>query len=562
MLRQMSAFTVPYTVISTWITVYRVSPLQRKPKISLIACTTLSSGGFEIRQWASNDPQVICHLPPEARSEQTELWLSHHPSLDPLESTLGLLWNCHTDTLRYRHRAIESTTPTMRHIYRVLASQYDPLGYILPYTTRAKIIVQHLWGKAREWDDPNLPHDLLKAWLSWENELPNLSTITLPRCLTPHSVDTSLTTQDLHIFCDASERSYGAVAYMRTEDCQQQGNVSFLMARSRVAPKKQLSIPRLELCAALIGAQLFSLLQTELTIHIRKTILWTDSTTVLHWLTSDSCRYKVFVGTRVAEIQELTKGQEWCYVDSKNNPADDLTRGKLLAELSRPCRWNQGPAFMFQSPELWPTSPVIDQSDDAEECRKPSFCGAVSLSPYPSIPDPSQFATLQDLLDCMAASLHGAAKPPSAENYRDSETAILRQAQVDSFRDDLACLQTQKPLLPSSRLLSLAPEFDPASGLIRVGGRLRRSSDLPPDAIHPVVLDPAHPITTLIIKDCDDHLQHPGRERLFAELRRRYWILRGREAVKNISIGARNANSSEHILLFPKWRISLPLAFA
>lgn len=83
----------------------------------------------------------------------------------------------------------------------------------------------------------------------------------------------------------------------------------------------------------------------------------------------------------------------------------------------------------------------------------------------------------------MASALHGVANPPSAENYRDAETAILSHAQMDSFRDDLACLQTQKPLLHSSRLLSLAPELDPASGLIRVGGRLRQSSDLLPDTI-------------------------------------------------------------------------------
>ncbi len=419
----------------------------------------------------------------------------------------------------------------MRHLYRVLASQYDPLGYILPYTTRAKIIVQHLLGKTRDWDDPNLPHNLLEAWLSWENELPALSTITLPRCFTLQSVNPSSATHDLHIFCDASEQSYGAVAYMCTED-HQQVNVSFLMTRSRVAPKKQLSIPRLELCAALIGAQLSSLLQTELTLHIRKTTLWTDSMTVLYWLLSDSCRYKVFVGTRVADIQELTKGQEWHYVDSQNNPADDLTRGKLLSDLGRPCRWNKGPAFLFQSLELWPSNPNIDQSDDSVELRKPNFCGAVFLNPYPSIPDPSQFATFQDLLDCMATSLHGAANPPSAENYCDAETAILRQAQMDSFRDDLACLQTQKPLLSSSHLLSLAPELDPALGLIRVGGRLCQSSDLLPDAMHPVVLDPAHPITKLIVKDYDDRLHHPGAERLFAELRRKYWILRGREVVR------------------------------
>ncbi|XP_073669326.1 uncharacterized protein [Paramisgurnus dabryanus] len=496
---------------------------------------TLSSGGFDIRQWASNDPKVICDLPPDARSDQAELWLSHHPSLDPMESTLGLHWNCHTDTLKYRHRAIEATTPTMRHIYRVLASQYDPLGYILPYTTRAKIIVQHLWAKAREWDDPNLPHNILEAWLSWERELPNLSSIVLPRCFIHWTADNPSAILDLHIFCDASEQSYGAVAYMRTE-YDQQVNVSFLMARSRVAPKKQLSIPRLELCAALIGAQLFNLLQTELTLKIRRATLWSDSTTVLYWLLSDSCRYKVFVGTRVAEIQELTKGQEWRYVDSLNNPADDLTRGKHLSELSEPCRWNQGPAFLLQPPDLWPTNPTIDQAEDPIELRKPSFCGAVFLNQKPSISDPTQFTTFQDLLDSTAASYHGLteppATPPSAATYLDAEIAILRQAQVDSFGNDLACLQSHKPLPHSSRLLSLAPELDSMSGLIRVGGRLRQSNDLPPDVIHPVVLDPAHPITKLIIKDCDDHLHHPGPERLFAELRRKFWILRGREAVR------------------------------
>lgn len=121
---------------------------------------------------------------------------------------------------------------------------------------------------------------------------------------------------------------------------------------------------------------------------------------------------------------------------------------------------------------------------------------------------------------------------PSAATYLDAEIAILRQAQLDSFGNDLACLQSHKPLPHSSRLLSLAPELDSMSGLIRVGGRLRQSNDLPPDVLHPVVLDPAHPITKLIIKDCDDHLHHPGPERLFAELRRKFWILRGCEAVR------------------------------
>lgn len=125
---------------------------------------------------------------------------------------------------------------------------------------------------------------------------------------------------------------------MHTEDGHHKVNVSFLLAWSRVDPPKQLSIPWLELCAALIGAQLFNLLQTELTLHILQVTLWTDSNTVLYWLLYDLCCNKVFVGIRVGEIQELTKGQEWCFVDSQNNSADDLTRGKLLGDRGGPYR--------------------------------------------------------------------------------------------------------------------------------------------------------------------------------------------------------------------------------
>lgn len=111
------------------------------------------------------------------------------------------------------------------------------------------------------------------------------------------------------------------MAYLRTENPEGKVEVAFVAARSRVAPKKQQTIPRLELCAAVTGAQLAKTLKTELTLHIHSVTLWSDSTTVLNWLLSPSCRFKVFVGTRVAEIQELTESDKCRYVPSKENPA-------------------------------------------------------------------------------------------------------------------------------------------------------------------------------------------------------------------------------------------------
>lgn len=292
----------------------------------------LASAGFELRQWASNEPDVISHLPEESLSSSVELWMTHNKTDTP-ESTLGLRWLFHEDTLGYKHRHIPYGAPTMRNIYKVLASQYDPLGFILPYTTRAKVLVRHLWDKHRGWDDPLLPQDLLQQWRIWEEELQVLPQVTLPRAYLPKEVDIAGLHREVHIFCDASEEAYGSVAYLRTTDKHGKVHLSFLMARSRVSPKRLHSMPRLELCAALTGAQLAQVLGKELTIPIDKTVLWSDSTTVLTWLKSESCRFKVFVGTRIEEIQELTDRHTWRYVDSGRNPADDVTRGKSLKEL-------------------------------------------------------------------------------------------------------------------------------------------------------------------------------------------------------------------------------------
>lgn len=114
---------------------------------------------------------------------------------------------------------------------------------------------------------------------------------------------------------------------------------------------------------------------SELSIPIQNVTLWSDSTTVLTWIQADSCRFKVFVGTRVAEIQELTDTGALHYVDTKTNPADDITRGKTLAELSSPSRWNQGPPFLLLHTDQWPKSPLLHPQSEDEEVKQATFCG-------------------------------------------------------------------------------------------------------------------------------------------------------------------------------------------
>nr|XP_055027021.1 uncharacterized protein LOC129416681 [Misgurnus anguillicaudatus] len=493
----------------------------------------LSEGGFELRQWATNTPSVIAHLPDELKSANSHLWFTQSGE-DPQEMTLGLRWQCSSDVLGYRSKQEDNSVITLRNIYKTLASQYDPLGFLIPFTTRAKIIVQRLWDKKREWDDPDIPKDLLQAWSTWQSELSQLPHITFPRCYTKPDMDLSGSKRTIHIFCDASERAYGSVAYLGTSDGNGETQVSFVAARSRVAPKRQQSIPRLELCAALTGAQLAATLRKELTIKIDQEVYWTDSTTVLTWLHSDSCTYKVFVGTRVAEIQDLTDPKAWRYVNSELNPADDITRGLALSKLIEQNRWNQGPQFLTQPASKWPKQPLDAACDDTQERRNSTFCGTLS-SNQTNIPDISQYHSLQDLIKATAISLHGAADGSnelSVDDYSQAELELLRQAQIESFPEETAQLQLGKSLSHSSRLLTLAPEYDHKAKLIRVGGRLRRCDDLDSNTIHPIVMNPAHPLSKLLIQHYDNLLLHPGPERVFAEIRRKYWILRGREAVK------------------------------
>ncbi|KAK7933271.1 hypothetical protein WMY93_004167 [Mugilogobius chulae] len=243
----------------------------------------------------------------------------------------------------------------------------SPCWRPLPSSSIAKVIVQQLWAKHRDWDDTQLPEDLLQQWLAWEKELAAFTRDCSAKMLHSTKYGQVRVTREVHIFCDASERAYGSVAYLRSEDVRGDVHLSFLIARSRVAPKKQLSIPRLELCAPLTGAQLLKLLQNELTLQIKSYTLWSDSTTVLRWLHSTSCHFKVFVGTRIAEIQDLTEQSTWRYVDSSSNPSDDLTRGRTLPELVQPNRWSQGPGFLLLPADKWPVNPSLTASESAQD---------------------------------------------------------------------------------------------------------------------------------------------------------------------------------------------------
>ncbi|GFT91531.1 uncharacterized protein NPIL_440661, partial [Nephila pilipes] len=156
----------------------------------------------------------------------------------------------------------------------------------------------------------------------------------------------------IHTFVDASKIAYAACIFLRSESSMGSVTVKLLQARSRIAPMKIITIPRLELMAAFIGARLFSSMKQALKLPYIKTYFWTDSSTVLTWITRRQ-QWTVFAANRISEIRKLTTSEDWLHISSDQNPADILSRGCGSKQLQKG-NWWQGPAWLQNPKEQWP----------------------------------------------------------------------------------------------------------------------------------------------------------------------------------------------------------------
>ena len=190
--------------------------------------------------------------------------------------------------------------------------------------------MQRLWELKIDWDDP-LATDVHTAWLQWRSELKCLSSKHIPRCYYPDGAD--IVAIELHGFSDASENAYAAVVYLRLIDSTGQVHISMVMSKTKVAPIKRLTIPRLELCGAHLLSQHLYHIQQVFNIPLNCTYAWTDSTIVLSWLVGTPRRFKTFVGNRVSHIVELISPDRWRHVSGTDNPADCASRGLFPSEL-------------------------------------------------------------------------------------------------------------------------------------------------------------------------------------------------------------------------------------
>ncbi|XP_065190766.1 uncharacterized protein LOC135821698 [Sycon ciliatum] len=231
--------------------------------------------GMHPRKWISNSTELLQLIPPEDRAKQVNI----QDSILPSTKALGVQWDAETDVFTFRCRAPSYSVLTKRTFLKILATLFDPLGFVLPFVMSGRILFQEMWVDGIQWDEP-LQDDLHARAVQWCDEFEKLEAVAVPRCLRLSNTE-AITATELHVFSDASQDAYGAVAYLRHS--YESGAVTCrpVASKGKVAPIKSTSIPRLELTAAVVAVDLAVSVGEVLAIPESSWHWWTDSMNVL-----------------------------------------------------------------------------------------------------------------------------------------------------------------------------------------------------------------------------------------------------------------------------------------
>ncbi|XP_076291067.1 uncharacterized protein LOC143214214 [Lasioglossum baleicum] len=481
-------------------------------------------GGFDLRQWASNDVRLIEGL--DSNTDTTHVLLD----LEQTIKTLGIHWDARRDEITYSvNEFSQRDRVTKRTMLSQIASLFDPLGLIAPVIIRAKVLMQDLWKLQLNWDE-SVPANIFTTWCTFCNELKQLKNVRIPRQVTLKNHGE----MQLHGFCDASEQAYGACIYIRTIDKENNVKTQLLTAKTRVAPVKTVTLPRLELCAAHVLAKLLrTTIRAMRRISFERIFLWSDSTVTLHWIKTSPHKLKTFVAHRVTDIQDVTGNYEWRHIASADNPADLLSRGLSTKELIDSAFWFHGPSWLNYKEDKWPVSRL--EPIAIPEVR-PSIVLTTRTLESDILERFSSFSNLKRVLAYILRFRHNSSRKESNKGtlstleLHRAEQLIVQLIQRQEYLSEFHALEKTKSV--TGNLAPLNPFID-SDGILRVGGRLSRS-ELPYNARHPILLPKGHFVTKLIITDYHIRNFHAGIQGTLNSLRHRFWIPNGKGASREL----------------------------
>lgn len=492
------------------------------------------AGGFPLQKWASNSEKMFNYATSSSCNKVISVEIEAS-----LIKILGLHWKPDSDTFHFTTMPFSQNKITKRLVLSEIAQLYDPLGLLSPVLVRAKMFLQELWLAKNNWDEP-LSSEMQTRWKTFRHQLQDLDQLSIPRWLRFTKTANSI---EIHGFCDASQLAMAAAVYLRVISKQKETSVILVCAKTKVAPLKRLTIPRLELSAALILARLVVHVQRALELKEAPVQLWTDSSVTLTWISSHSSRWKDYVRNRVAIIQELISPGVWRFVSGKDNPADCATRGLQTEKFIHHPLWWNGPSWLSKSPIFWPARDNTPSNDIDMEDR-PSLLHIVSSKVLPSywkLLD--RYSSLIRLLRitsicrrvfarCRQIKNSSLIYPITPEELQQSIHFWVGIVQQVWYASELKAISNGVQMKNSNSLIRLTPFLD-NKGLLRVGGRLQ-NSQLDPDTKHPLILPRNSPLSSLIILDAHQKTLHGGTQLTLAYIRQKYWIVGGRAPVRSL----------------------------
>ncbi|XP_055850362.1 uncharacterized protein LOC129914935 [Episyrphus balteatus] len=546
--------------------------IEEVTSLRLELISLLNSAGLNLRKWTTNCWPLLLSLPEEQR-EMSPKEFEEYSTV----KLLGLQWSPANDSFSYKVNLNDKASSTKRQILSESSRIFDPIGFLTPVVIGIKILFQELWRKKYKWDDV-ISSEHAKTWHCIRDELPAIEKLSIPRIMW-----SSKNNVEFHAFCDASLDAFAAVIYCRSVDLAGNITSNIVAAKSRVAPIKVVSLPRLELCGAVLLTRLVTKLKTSLQDKEIKVVAWTDSAIVLHWLSALPKRWSVFIGNRTSEILSTIPRESWHHVRSEQNPADCASRGVPPSHLLQNDSWWTGPSWIIKERDQWPKSEYsVDniQPEDFEQRKKhPTFAFVAKLDStniFCQVIDSSSrflksvrvigfiFRYISNIRELVAIrkelkrlesneisdSVKKAELKKRLSNARDksvpktqslalssleistAKTELIRFHQILSFACEIDDIKCGKNLEKGNKLASLAPFVDD-QGLLRVGGRIQEAY-VAYSAKHPIILDKNTRIAKLIVEHFHNSNCHAGVSLLFALLRQEYYIIGCRNLLRKI----------------------------
>jgi len=493
-----------------------------------------AEAGLDLRKWRTNDDDLRRRISPDLLEVDPVV----SPSPDS-HKALGVHWDTSSDCLFVAVPKLPSTTGpvTKRTIAALTAGVFDVLGLFAPVIIVARILFQETWKRDLSWDK-EVPEDLHRRWDEWIEDLPKIHQHPVPRYLLMSTVATTL-----HGFCDASTVAYGAAVYARTEGPGSHVSVSLLIAKARVLPTRPITVPKAELCGALLLAKLLRHVADLLELPLAATYAWTDSEIVLFWLPKAPPDLNKFVANRVVAIQDLISPGRWRHVATQDNPADLASRGTRATTLINSSLWWHGPGWLAEHPDAWPAPfhitpsvPVHTVTVCNAEPDPPSVSDFVSYiasicSPFPRLVRVMCYVS-RFVSRCRRAS-SPTTGPLTVDELSHAKNQLFTLSQRFSFPRIFQALQL-KSAPPSGHPLHHYHLSMSTDGYVEVVSRVRNPHS-PSEPRKLIPLSVNSPLTKLLLISLHRSHGHPGTSTLSAIISCSYLVIGIRNFLRQVS---------------------------